>query len=202
MLDSVRVGLTVWYTGVMACVLVVLAAAAYFVLRENSVRRMDASIVEMAESFLSTVSAELNGAPGAVGLKQGVASAIVEHRFGGTVFVVLDERGEIVGASEERLPKNESDKVTAESLRGVASWVLAEAHPFHTIRVGGDLTGVTRDIFRRGKAKARWWFCSRCIARRNFWRPRRRRLRWLFRWRCCWRARAAIFWRGEVWRRW
>jgi two-component system, OmpR family, sensor kinase len=136
MLDSVRVRLTVWYTAVMACVLVVLAAAAYFVLRENSERRMDASIVEMAESFLSTVNAELNGVMGAGGLKEGVAAAILEHRFSGTVFVVLDERGEIVGASE-RLPQGEPENVTVESLRSVASGVLAEAHPFHTIRVRG-----------------------------------------------------------------
>ena len=137
MLDSVRVRLTVWYTAVMACVLVVLAAAAYFVLRENSARRTDASMVEMAESFLSTVSAEIRDAPGSGGLKEGVAAAILEHRFSGTIFVVLNERGEIVGASEMRLPHSELGEVTTESLGGVASRELGEAHSFHTIRVRG-----------------------------------------------------------------
>lgn len=153
MLDSVRVRLTVWYTAVMACVLVVLAAAAYFVLRENSERRTDASIVEIAESFLSTVSAELSGAAGAGGLKEGVAAAILEHRFSGTVFVVLDERGKVVGASDERLPQSDFENVTAESLRNVASGVQAEAHPFHTIRVRGKAYRSYARHFSAGKSE-------------------------------------------------
>lgn len=153
MLDSVRVRLTVWYTAVMACVLVVLAAGAYFVLRENSERRTDASIVEMAESFLATVSAELNGAAGSGGLKEGVAAAILEHRFSGTVFVVLDERGEAVGVSEERLPHSEPGDVTAESSRGVANHVLAEAHPFHTIKVRGRAYRTYARHFSAGKSE-------------------------------------------------
>ena len=151
MLDSVRVRLTVWYTAVMACVLVVLAAAAYFVLRENSVRRADASMVELAESFLSTVNAEVRDASGAGGLKEGVAAAILEHRFRGTVFMVLDERGEIVGASEERLAQSESADVTTETLRDVAGRVLAEVHLFHTIKVHGRAYRTYAQHFSAGK---------------------------------------------------
>ena len=151
MLDSVRVRLTVWYTAVMACVLVVLATAAYFVLRENSVRRADASMVELAESFLSTVNAEVRDTSGAGGLKEGVAAAILEHRFRGTVFMVLDERGGIVGASEERLAQSESADVTTKTLRDVAGRVLAEVHLFHTIKVHGRAYRTYAQHFSAGK---------------------------------------------------
>ena len=36
MFDSVRVRLTLWYTAVLACVLIVLAFATYFVLKRDS----------------------------------------------------------------------------------------------------------------------------------------------------------------------
>ena len=51
MFSSVRVRLTLWYTVVLACALVALALATYFVLRRNSVRLTDAALVEMADPF-------------------------------------------------------------------------------------------------------------------------------------------------------
>ncbi len=64
MFSSVRVRLTLWYTAVLACALVALALATYFVLRRNSARLTDAALVEMADSFLTTVRAETQNAPG------------------------------------------------------------------------------------------------------------------------------------------
>ena len=44
MFSSVRVRLTLWYTAVLACALVALALATYFVLRRNSARLTDAAL--------------------------------------------------------------------------------------------------------------------------------------------------------------
>ena len=47
----------------------------------------------MADSFLTTVRAETQNAPGPDGLKEAVREAIAEHKFRDTVFVVLDAEG-------------------------------------------------------------------------------------------------------------
>src|SRR5580765_2456909 len=86
MFSSVRVRLTLWYTAVLACALVALASVTYFVLQRNSVRLTDAALVEMADSFLTTVRAETQTAPGPVSLKEAVREAIAEHKFRDTVF--------------------------------------------------------------------------------------------------------------------
>ena len=59
MLNSVRVRLTLWYTAALTCVLIVLAIATYVILRQNAMRRTDSTLSELAESFLTTVNAEL-----------------------------------------------------------------------------------------------------------------------------------------------
>src|SRR5258708_15970720 len=81
MLNSVRIRLTLWYTAAMTLVLVVLAAATYFVLRQNVVRRADANATELADSFLSTVSAELADASRPDTLHEAIPAAIPEHPF-------------------------------------------------------------------------------------------------------------------------
>src|SRR6267154_542352 len=81
MLNSVRIRLTLWYTAAMTLVLVVLAAATYFVLRQNVVRRADANATELADSFLSTVSAELGDASRPDSVDEGIAAAISDRRF-------------------------------------------------------------------------------------------------------------------------
>lgn len=137
MLDSVRTRLTLWYTAVMACVLVILAVAAYFVLRQNSMRRTDVSVMELADSFLATVNAEMTAAPGPNNMSEGVTAAISEHRFRDTVFVVIDDRGNLVASSEDRLPPGDSAHLSLEILRQATGQVLAEADAFHTIRLAG-----------------------------------------------------------------
>ena len=103
MLSSVRVRLTLWYTAVLACALLALAFATYFVLRRNSARLTNAATVEMADSFLTTVRAETQNTPGPDGLKEAVQKAISEHNFRDTVFVVLDVEGRIVASSDNKL---------------------------------------------------------------------------------------------------
>src|SRR5258708_8236866 len=100
MLNSVRIRLTLWYTAAMALVLVVLAAATYFVLRQNVVRRADANATELADSFLSTVNAELGDASRPDSVDEGIAAAISEHRFRDVIFLVFDPQGNLLGVSD------------------------------------------------------------------------------------------------------
>src|SRR5262249_50664223 len=86
-------------------------------LERNAIHRTDATVAELAESFLKTVNAEVRDPSGAGNLKDGATAAISEHRFRDTVFVITDEEGNIVAASADRVPPNEpSDDDRTESV--------------------------------------------------------------------------------------
>lgn len=133
MLSSVRVRLTLWYTAVLACALVALALATYFVLRRNSAHLTDAAIVEMAESFLTTVSAEARDSPGPGGLKEGIEKAISEHKYRDTVFVVLDFERRIIASSDIQLAPLSAP--TPKMLEEAMDRSTNETRPFLTIRL-------------------------------------------------------------------
>lgn len=138
--NSVRVRLTLWYTAAMTCVLVVLAFVTYFILKENSVRRMDTAMAEIAESFLRTVHAEVRDESGPGDLQEGVGVAISEHRFRDTFFVVMDQEGKIIASTDDHLPKDESDDDSDDesplNLRGAVNGITSGANPFRIVRIG------------------------------------------------------------------
>jgi F0F1-type ATP synthase membrane subunit a len=59
MLDSVRVRLTVWYSVVLAVVLILVSATTYLIVRKTSMERTDSDLQVLADSFLVTLQAEL-----------------------------------------------------------------------------------------------------------------------------------------------
>jgi len=136
MLNSVRIRLTLWYTAAMTLVLVVLAAATYFLLRQNEVRRADANAMELADSFLATVNAELGDVSKPDNVDPGIAAAIAEHRFRDVVFVVFDPQGDLLGVSEsDHLPRRSEDPARATLTAALRPFVTAP-DTFRSIRVG------------------------------------------------------------------
>ena len=135
MFSSVRVRLTLWYTAVLACALVALALATYFVLRRNSARLTDAALVEMADSFLTTVRAETQDAPGPDSLKEAVREAIAEHKFRDTVFVVLDAEGKIIACSDSQIVPAGPSGTMPPTLADILHRSTREARPFRKIRL-------------------------------------------------------------------
>lgn len=99
MFDSVRTRLTLWYTAVMAAVLLVLALLTYVFLHRNALRRTDTTAIEQADSFLKTVDAEARDVAVPRGLQESLTTAIAEHRFRDTLFFVLNQSGEIIASS-------------------------------------------------------------------------------------------------------
>ena len=93
MLDSVRVRLTLWYTAVVAVVLILLAVLTYFLYARNIAQRTDSNLVELADSFATTFHAELSGEVGPDHPQQAAREAMVEHRFRDVVFVFQDSQG-------------------------------------------------------------------------------------------------------------
>jgi heavy metal sensor kinase len=145
MFSSVRVRLTLWYTAVLTCVLVTMAFATYFLLRQDSAHRTDAAIVEMADSFLATVNAEARDATGPDGLKAAIEQAISEHKYRETIFVVLDQEGKIVAASSSQL-LDEPPGAPVELLQEATGRAKLGVRPFQTVRVRDD---VRRSYTRR-----------------------------------------------------
>jgi two-component system, OmpR family, sensor kinase len=84
----------------MAVALVVLAATTYLLLKQNLIHRADATAVELADAFLTTVNAEMSDLPNADGIQQAISAAISEHRFQDVTFIVLDAHGDLLGMSD------------------------------------------------------------------------------------------------------
>src|ERR1700731_1587344 len=101
MLNSVRVRLTLWYSAVLAMVLLALAGGMYLLLARNAVQSTDSNLSELADAFLTTVDAELESDTSVPGLVQAAQEAIAEHRFRDDAFAVLDSNGSVVITSED-----------------------------------------------------------------------------------------------------
>ena len=104
MFESVRVRLTLWYTGVLALALAALATAAYLVLRQTFVQHTDSSLAELSDAFLVTFDAELNDQilrhsesdfPHAA-----AKEAITEFRFRDHLLAVLDAEANLTAFSD------------------------------------------------------------------------------------------------------
>ncbi len=137
MLSSVRIRLTLWYSGAMAIILLLLASVTYFVLRQNVGKQVDAQSLELANAFLSTVNAEMGDATKPDSLDDGVHAAISEHRFRDVTFAVFDPQRNLIGMSES-VPEGRHDRPwKREEALPVLKGLLAEPGSFHFVRVAG-----------------------------------------------------------------
>lgn len=105
MLDSVRVRLTVWYSAVLAVVLILVSATTYLIVRKTSMQRTDADLSVLADSFLTTFQAELADSQSTPGpaILSAARQAMIEHRTNSDVFAVFGTGGELVASSEDTL---------------------------------------------------------------------------------------------------
>jgi heavy metal sensor kinase len=139
MLDLVRVRLTLWYSIVLGLVLVLLAVLTYFLYWHNSARRTDSNIRELSEAFVTTFNAELTHETGPGAVKNAGAQSMVEHRFRGTFFALVDPSGNVIqssldlpriGSSREQLNRDFFPSETFRALVAAAS-TSGELHTVH-----------------------------------------------------------------------
>jgi two-component system, OmpR family, sensor kinase len=105
MLDSVRVRLTVWYSAVLAVVLILVSTTTYLIVRKTSMQRTDEDLSVLADSFLVTFQAELADAPGgqASGILSAAKQSMVEHRSNSDAFAVLGPDGGTIATSTDNI---------------------------------------------------------------------------------------------------
>jgi two-component system, OmpR family, sensor kinase len=103
MLDSVRVRLTVWYSVVLAVVLILVSATTYLIVRKTSMQRTDSDLQVLADSFLVTFQAEITNESSAeaLGVLPAARQSMIEHRSNSDAFAVLGPRGEIIATSRD-----------------------------------------------------------------------------------------------------
>ena len=137
MLDSVRARLTLWYSTLMACVLIGIAAATYFGIRENAMRRTDAGLSELAESFLATVMDELHDEPSPT-MENSAGAAIAEHNFKDVAFFIIDDQKRLVTSSPNLdHPELATDGIDRFEKDAEAERSKGDGYPFRSVEVKG-----------------------------------------------------------------
>ena len=138
MLNSVRVRLTLWYTTALTCVLIVLAIATYVILRQNAMHRTDSALSELADSFLTTVNAELRDESGSVTLVKAAQEAISEHNFRDFAFSIFDTEGHTIIPFQNLPPAKDSEEGSTDVFRELVNGSSQPARPSRNVRLGGN----------------------------------------------------------------
>ena len=124
MLDSVRSRLTLWYTAVLALVLVALSLITYFIFWRSTAQRADTNLADLSEAFLTTLDAEVEDQSGPNAFKLAAQVAITEHRFRDHVFAIYNSSGERVVSSQD-VPTEASAPDSTSDLSATASYAVS-----------------------------------------------------------------------------
>jgi heavy metal sensor kinase len=118
MFSSVRARLTLWYTGVLALVLITFALAGYFFLSLTLNRRTDDALGEMADAFAATLAdderdshvgeADARGEDGSISSDEAVIEAVSQNQFRDYQLVVYGDARRVVAASRVQKKGNGS----------------------------------------------------------------------------------------------
>jgi two-component system, OmpR family, sensor kinase len=138
-LDSVRVRLTLWYSLVLACTLLLLSGTVYWIVARNLNVRTDADLVELADAFLVTFADEMKDAENA-GFPDAAEQSLLEHRYRDHVFAFADSNGSIVARLRDLPVSNQRAQADAariwpsERFRSFAKSAWSSDHSFATFR--------------------------------------------------------------------
>lgn len=155
MLDSVRVRLTLWYSVVLALVLISLAVLTYFLYWRNTSRRTDGDIAQMSNAFIVTFNAELADERGPDSVKNAAHAAVQEHRYRNTYFALLDPSGAVTQSSLDLPAAGNTHESVAASFFSTAAFrqfILLDPSKLHTIRSDRErYRGLARPISVAGR---------------------------------------------------
>lgn len=116
MFTSMRAKLTLWYTGVLALVLVLFSLATYGYLARAAQQRTDNSLAETANSFISTLTTEANDEN--LSVDDAAKETTAAFSFSNRQVTVYDDRHHVVAASR-----------VSEGLSAIDQWSATTARP-------------------------------------------------------------------------
>jgi len=127
MLDSIRIRLTLWYTGVLTLVLVVLFVITYVVFLRSVQERTDADLNELSDAFLVTFRAELQDQlqdriSDPDPFRAAARVAMVEHHFPDHVYAIMDASGNLILSSFDVLPPDSARRSAPPNLLELQSF--------------------------------------------------------------------------------
>src|SRR6266478_5812137 len=99
-MHSMRARLTLWYTGILALVLIAFAAATYIYFVRASAQRTDDALIDSSELVVASLRSELGEATERG--SQTVREVVNEFRFRDRAVVVFDENHQVVASAEPR----------------------------------------------------------------------------------------------------
>jgi heavy metal sensor kinase len=102
-LHSMRLRLTLWYTGILALVLIAFAAATYIYFVRASAQKTDDALMDSSDLIVASLKSELS--EGKERGAQTVREVVNDFRFRDREVVVFDENRQVVASSEPREPE-------------------------------------------------------------------------------------------------
>jgi hypothetical protein len=141
MFESVRARLTLWYSGVLAIILITLSLVTYFVLVHTTSQHTNASLTELAFAFRSAIQTQYNGErPTTDSLQAATREAILGFQLLDHHFAVLTPDGQILGASELSYGDQTNDRPPfPAAMRQALKNATARANrPFQDVKVGRE----------------------------------------------------------------
>src|SRR5947209_18515937 len=124
MFHSVRARLTLWYTAILALVLIIFSAVSYVLLARAIRAENDASLADTAHEF----AAAFDPADRSRG-----RDVLLDFRYSGRQILVLTAQGEVVA---------ESNKIGARERTAIQSFIRAGGTGLHTIPGGEEGDGI------------------------------------------------------------
>ncbi len=148
MFDSVRVRLTLWYTGVLVLVLLPLSVGAYWLIVRNVERRTFISLSEISQGFFTTLQSEYKSQPkeraGPDALQAAAMEAAIAFRLRDHRFAVLDSAGNVL-AENEALPATpepagavSQPEIPGEVLRQLIAGTAGAPRRLQDLLLGGE----------------------------------------------------------------
>ena len=113
-MQSMRAKLTLWYTGILALVLIAFAAATYIYFVRATAQKTDDALMDSSDLVVASLKSELG--EGRERGVQTVREVVNDFRFRDREVVVFDENHQVVASSEPREPE-----------RSPRTWPAAEA---------------------------------------------------------------------------
>jgi len=102
-MQSMRAKLTLWYTGILALVLIAFAAATYIYFVRASTRKTDDALMDSSDLVVASLKSELG--EGKERGAQTVREVVNDFRFRDREVVVFDENHQVVASAEPREPE-------------------------------------------------------------------------------------------------
>src|SRR5580693_2734596 len=113
MLDTLRARLTLWYSVVLALLLLLFSLTSYFLFSRAANRRTDADLTELANSFLVTFQDELRDPDKSGGLQAAARQAMLEHHVRGDILLIVDAANKIMASSADLVRSSASSNSIA-----------------------------------------------------------------------------------------